>query len=52
LIIIEGILSLYFIGGISAGILLHDWGLIIFHIMLALGFATVFYQSVKTIRHA
>lgn len=52
LIILEGLLSLYFIGGVAAGILLNDWGLMLFHVMLALGFATVFYQSVKTISHA
>ncbi|MTI39963.1 cellulose synthase family protein [Fulvivirga lutimaris] len=52
LIILEGLLSLYFIGGIAAGVMLQDWGLMLFHIMLALGFATVFYQSVKTISHA
>ncbi len=52
LTLLEGLLSLYFIGGVVAGIYLHDWGLIIFHVMLALGFASVFYLSVKTINHA
>ncbi len=47
LTVLEGLLSLYFIAGIAAGIYLNDWGLIIFHLMLALGFASVFYHSVK-----
>lgn len=50
--ILEGLLCLYFIFGIMAGIHLHDNMLIIFHIMLALGFGTVFYYSVNTLRHA
>ncbi|HNP18121.1 MAG TPA: glycosyltransferase family 2 protein [Fulvivirga sp.] len=52
LTLLEGALSLYFIGGVVAGIYLHDWGLIIFHVMLALGFASVFYLSVTTMNHA
>ncbi|MEM6522988.1 MAG: cellulose synthase family protein [Bacteroidota bacterium] len=49
---LEGLLCLYFIGGIVAGIYLHDWGLIIFHIMLAMGFGSVFYHSIRPIRYA
>jgi cellulose synthase/poly-beta-1,6-N-acetylglucosamine synthase-like glycosyltransferase len=45
--ILEGLLCLYFIGGIAAGIMLRDGGLMIFHAMLALGFGAVFYYSVK-----
>ncbi|ELR69757.1 Glycosyltransferase [Fulvivirga imtechensis AK7] len=51
LTILEGLLSLYFIFGVVAGIQLQDWGLIIFHVMLALGFASVFYHSVKPLKH-
>ncbi len=50
--LMEGLLSLYFAFGIAAGIYLWDLGLIIFHIMLALGFALVFYQSVKPVSYA
>jgi cellulose synthase/poly-beta-1,6-N-acetylglucosamine synthase-like glycosyltransferase len=50
--IIEGILCLYFIFGIAAGIQLGDWGLLLFHAMLALGFGSVFYFSVKPAIHA
>jgi cellulose synthase/poly-beta-1,6-N-acetylglucosamine synthase-like glycosyltransferase len=45
--ILEGLLCLYFTGGIAAGIMLRDGGLLIFHAMLALGFGAVFYYSVK-----
>jgi len=51
LTVMEGLLCLYFVFGIASGIYLHDWGLIIFHLMLALGFASVFYHSVKPIKY-
>ncbi|MEQ1587826.1 MAG: cellulose synthase family protein [Cyclobacteriaceae bacterium] len=50
--LIEGLLSIYFIFGIAAGVWLRDGGLIFFHVMLALGFGSVFYFSVKTSFHA
>ena len=52
LTIIEGLLCLYFVFGIVAGIYLWDLGLIIFHVMLAIGFAAVFYHSIKPIKYA
>ena len=52
LTILEAVLSLYFIFGIVSGIYLKDWGLMIFHVMLALGFAMVFIQSIKGIPNA
>lgn len=48
---LEGLLCLYFIAGIGFGIYLHDNALIIFHSMLALGFGSVFYHSVKPLTH-
>ena len=45
--IMEGALSIYFIFGIASGIHLQDFGLILFHLMLAAGFGSVFYYSVK-----
>ncbi|MBA4055671.1 MAG: histidine kinase, partial [Marivirga sp.] len=51
LTILEGLLCLYFIFGIAAGIYLHDNILMAFHIMLALGFGSVFYYSVKPFTH-
>lgn len=52
LTVIEVILCLYFIFGIAAGIYLQDWGLLIFHFMLATGFGLVFYYSVTSGVHA
>jgi cellulose synthase/poly-beta-1,6-N-acetylglucosamine synthase-like glycosyltransferase len=48
----EGVLALYFLGALVAGIILNDYGLFIFHGMLALGFAMVFLYSLKPVRHA
>jgi cellulose synthase/poly-beta-1,6-N-acetylglucosamine synthase-like glycosyltransferase len=45
--LLEGLLCLYFLFGIGAGIYLQDYGLIIFHTMLAAGFGAVFYYSVR-----
>lgn len=49
--IMEGLLCLYFIFGIVAGLWLRDGGLIFFHLMLVLGFGSVFYFSIKTSFH-
>ncbi|MEQ8924559.1 MAG: glycosyltransferase family 2 protein [Fulvivirga sp.] len=49
LIIMEAFLSFYFFFGVSSGIFLKDWGLVIFHLMLAIGFAMVFIHSIKSI---
>lgn len=50
--IFEMLLGVYFLFGIASGIYLHDWGLMIFHVMLTLGFFSVFYHSVKPIANA
>ena len=42
----EGLLSLYFTFGIVAGIMLKDYGLLPFHILLAFGFGFVCYYSI------
>lgn len=52
LTILEGVLCLYFLFGIAVGIHLHDSILIVFHVMLVLGFGSVFYYSVKPLAHA
>ncbi len=52
LTIIEGLLCLYFLFGIAAGIRLSDSGLLFFHLMLMLGFGGVFFYSVKPFFHA
>lgn len=52
-ILLEGILTLYFICAMIAAIVWNDYGLFIFHGMLALGFGIVFYYSVRPInQHA
>lgn len=50
--ITEGVLCLYFIFGIVLGFYLRDFGLLFFHLMMALGFGFVFYYSVKPAWHA
>jgi cellulose synthase/poly-beta-1,6-N-acetylglucosamine synthase-like glycosyltransferase len=49
---IEGLLCLYFIFGIFTGLRLDDNGLMFFHIMLALGFGSVFYYSIRPMADA
>lgn len=50
--VMEGILALYFTWGIFSGFKLEDYGLILFHLMLAIGFTYVFLLSMKPIKHA
>lgn len=52
LTVVEGLLALYFLFGLVYGVLIADYGLMFFHVMLALGFLIVFYHSIKPIRHA
>ena len=47
LTILEGLLALYFIFGIIAGFSLGDYGLVFFHLMLALGFGYIFLISLR-----
>ena len=47
----EGVLSIYFIYGIFSGFKLEDYGLMLFHGMLAIGFAYVFILSVKPMKY-
>jgi cellulose synthase/poly-beta-1,6-N-acetylglucosamine synthase-like glycosyltransferase len=50
--ILEGFLCLYFIAGIVIGLYMQLNILLVFHTMLAIGFGTVFYHSVKPLTHA
>ncbi|HMG93955.1 MAG TPA: glycosyltransferase, partial [Chryseolinea sp.] len=50
--ILEGLLTIYFLFAIGAGIYLSDFILIAFHVMLTMGFGTVFYFSLKPLTHA
>jgi len=47
LTILEALLALYFGFGIWLGFSLGDYGLVIFHFMLMLGYAIVFYHSIS-----
>ncbi|UOQ68093.1 cellulose synthase family protein [Hymenobacter volaticus] len=47
LTLLEGLLTLYFAFGIGAGLYLHDWGLIPFHLMLTIGYGLTFYYSMR-----
>lgn len=47
LTLLEGVMCLYFAFGIVTGILMKENGMIFFHLLLALGFGSVFYYSVK-----
>jgi len=49
--LLEGLLCLYFVSGVVLGITFGDEGLIFFHVMLALGFGSIFYYSVKPLFH-
>lgn len=40
--IIEGLLALYFLGGILMAFAVNDWGMLPFHLMLFFGFGTIF----------
>jgi len=46
--IMEGLLGIYFLIGVIAGIIINDFTLIVFHLMMAGGYIAVFYLSVKT----
>jgi hypothetical protein len=48
----ELLLGIYFLSAIILGVYLNDYGMIIFHAMLAIGFITVSYQSMRSIWHA
>lgn len=52
LVLLEGALAVYFVFGIYTGIRLGDFGLLLFHGMLAAGFAAVAYYSFRQVKHA
>lgn len=45
--VFEGLLALYFAGAVVGGIYLHNTMFIVFHLMLALGYGTIFYFSLR-----
>ena len=49
--LLESLLGFYFLLGIALGVLLNDYGMIVFHLMMAIGFFVVSYQTLKLKRH-
>jgi hypothetical protein len=47
--VMEGLLSLYFLGGIISAFFLKEFGLLPFHVMLFGGFGFVFWLSVRQV---
>jgi fatty-acid desaturase len=45
--ILEGLLTLYFLGGVIASLYSGIHAFLIFHILLVIGFGTIAYYSVK-----
>ncbi len=45
--ILEGLLSLYFIGGIYAGFYMGDYTFLLFHVFLTFGYGATFFYSIK-----
>ena len=50
LVVLEGLLALYFAFGLAAGVHFGDFGLLPFHALLTVGFGTVCYYSVRHAR--
>lgn len=48
--VFEGLLALYFVFGIASAFILGDFGLLFFHLMLAVGFGYIFLISLKPIK--
>lgn len=50
--VLEGLLSIYFFGGLGLAFYFNDFALLPFHLLLSLGFLLVFYYSVQHTRNA
>ncbi|WP_210516401.1 glycosyltransferase [Hymenobacter terricola] len=50
LVVLEGVLAVYFAVGLGAGVYFGDFGLLPFHSLLTVGFAAVCYYSVRHAR--
>ncbi len=48
--IFEGLLALYFIGAVIAGVQMGDYTFMLFHVMLVIGYGSIFYYTVKHLR--
>ena len=47
LVLLEGLLALYFAFGLAAGLYFNDFGLLPFHTLLTIGFSAICYYSVR-----
>ncbi|MGY3087376.1 cellulose synthase/poly-beta-1,6-N-acetylglucosamine synthase-like glycosyltransferase [Hymenobacter sp. UYAg731] len=47
LVVLEGVLAVYFAFGLAAGIYFDDFGLLPFHSLLTIGFAAICYYSIR-----
>lgn len=45
--IFEGVLALYFLSAVIGGFLIQNTTFVVFHMMLALGFGTIFFYTVR-----
>jgi len=45
--IFEGLLSIYFLGGLIGGFYLGDQSFMLFHLLLMVGFGSIFFYSVR-----
>lgn len=43
----EGLLTLYFLGGLVGGVFLQEYTFLVFHSLLTIGYGTIFYYTVK-----
>ena len=48
--IFEGLFALYFIAAVYAGFYLGDYTFMLFHVMMVVGFSSIFYYTVKHLR--
>ena len=51
-VMVEALLALYFAFGIYVGVQMQDFGLVLFHVMLMLGFGAVAYYSFRQVKRA
>ena len=51
LTVFEGLLALYFLSAVLYGVYLGDSSLMIFHILLFLGYSSIFYYSIKHLNY-
>ncbi|MFK7933763.1 MAG: glycosyltransferase, partial [Saprospiraceae bacterium] len=49
--IFEGLLSLYFLGGVLGGIYLNDSTFLAFHSLLSIGYGSIFYYTIRHLQY-